>query len=254
MSQYRDRTNNYVPEKLLTLGRPQYAEIGYRRAVDSTEETPIMGRVAVGLADELNRDAHWQWADVSGDGSHWARFEGHRIQIDVQFHTENRREVNDWKGRDEIRAEGVWTLALNRQQCWEGSIHPDPLAVLRAIPGVVDKLIHHEAIDWAGSTPAAEQLQGRRIYYERTPAVVSSTSVLDQGCVMIRPVGVEFFPPAVYELDEDDDGDRWERREYKIDLLSPHVWWWREKRYGDESAPSSKPAPEPVEVVEADDA
>ncbi|MEU6725488.1 hypothetical protein ABZ917_17415 [Nonomuraea wenchangensis] len=239
MPEYRDRNSNYVPEKLLTTGKPQYAEIGYQRAIDSTEVAPVLGRVAHGLADELNRDQHWQWADVSGDGSHWARFEGHRVQVDVQFHTQNRREVNDWKGRDEIRAEGTWTLALNRQPCWEGFVHADPLAVLREIPVVVAKLIEHPAIDWFDSASAAEQLAGRRVYYERTPAVVSSTSVLDQGAVMIKPVGVEFFPPAVYNLDDGDDGDAYERREYKVDLLSPHVWWWRERLFGDEQEPNA---------------
>ncbi|MFB4265318.1 hypothetical protein [Nonomuraea sp. GTA35] len=248
MPEYRDRNSNYVPEKLLTSGKPQYAEIGYQRAVDSTEEEPVMGRVAHGLADELNRDHHWQWADVSGNGTHWARFEGHRVQIDVQFHTHNRREVNDWKGRDEIRAEGVWTLGLNRQQCWEGFIHADPLATLREIPRIIGKLIEHPAIDWFDSAPAAEQLVGRRIYYDRTPAVVSSASVLHQGAVMVQPVGVEFFPAAVYELDQDNDGDRFERQQYKVDLLSPLVWWWREKRFGDEPEPPMRDAPEPVEV------
>lgn len=252
MPEYRDRNSNYVPERLLASGRPQYAEIGFRRAIDSAEETPIMGRVAHGLADELNRERHWQWADVSGDGSHWARFEGHRIQIDVQFHTENRREVNDWKGRDEIRAEGTWTLALNRQQCWEGFIHSDPLAVLRQIPDVIDKLINHAAINWFDSTPAAEQLQGRRIYYDRTPAVVESTSVLDQGAVMVKPVGIPFFPPAAYELDEEHGGDEFERRTCKVDLLSPHVWWWREKRHGDEPEQPARARSEPVEEPEAE--
>ena len=252
MPEYRDRNDNYVPDKLFASGKPQYAEIGYRRAVDSTEETPVVGQVAHGLADELNRERLWQWADVVGDGSHWAHFQGHRVQIDVRFHTENRREVNDWKGRDEIRAEGTWTLALNRQPCWEGFIHGDPLATLRDIPGVIAKLIEHPAIDWFDSTPAAEQLAGRRIYYERTPAVVSSTSVFDQGCVMVKPVGVEFFPPAAYELDEDDSGEECERRTYKVDLLSPHVWWWREKRFGDEPAPDPKLVPVPAEAPEVD--
>ncbi|MEV7013309.1 hypothetical protein [Streptosporangium sp. NPDC051022] len=234
MSEYRSRTDRYVPDKLFLDGRPHYAEIGFTRDIETGRKETLKARVAHGLADELNRESHWQWGDVFGDGSHWSHFSGHHVQIDVAFRTENRREVNDWKGRDEIRAEGEWTLALNRQPCWEGVIAPDPLVTLRKIPDIIEQLLNHPAIDWLDDKPAAEQLLGRRVYYERTPAVVSSVSVLDQGCVMLRPVGVEVFPPAAYELDGDDDGDVSERRTYKVDLLSPHVWWWRNRLYGGE--------------------
>ncbi|MGW4422545.1 hypothetical protein [Streptosporangium sp. NPDC004631] len=245
MPDYRDRNNNYVPERLHLGGRPQYAEIGARKDLETGEEKTLKARVAHGLPDELNRDRTWWWVDVAGDGTHWAHFQGHRVQIDVAFRTENRREANDWKGRDEIRAEGAWTIALNRQQCWEGSIHSDPLATLRKIPGVIEKLLDHAAIDWFDEKPAAEQLLGRRVYYDGFPAVISSTSVFDQGCVMLKPVGAEVFPPAAYDLDEGDD-DPFERRKYKVGLLSPHVWWWRTKRVGDEPAPPPRSEPVPV--------
>lgn len=246
MPAYRDRNDHYVPDKLYLAGRPHLAEIGFRKDLETGEKEILKGRVAHGLAEELNRENHWQWADVSGDGTHWAHFNGHRIQIDVTFGTQNRREVNDWKGRDEIRAEGEWTLALNRQQCWEGFIHSDPLAVLRDIPRIIEKLLNHDAINWLDEKPAADQLLGRRVYYDRTPAVVSSTSVFGQGCVMLTPVGAELFPPAVYDMDDEDDDDPYERRTYKVDILSPHIWWWRKKRYGDEPVPPSKPEPVPV--------
>lgn len=252
MSEYRDRNKNYVPEGLFSTAKPNVAEIGFRRDEETGEKHPVIAPVVHGLADELNREKRWQWADVSGDGSHWAHFNGHMVQIDVTFSTENWRDVNDWKGRDEIRKGGSWTLALNRQPCWEGHLGGDPLAALRGIPRIVEKLLEHPAICWWDSASAAEQLAGRRVYYDQTPAVVSSTSVLDQGCVMLKPVGVEFFPPAVYTLDEDDGipDDPYERREYKVELLSPHVWWWRNKRYGDEPTDPPKPAPVPVELAE----
>lgn len=245
MPDYRDRNDNYVPDGLFLTSRPQRAELGTRYDDETETRVPVRGQVAHGLADELNRESRWQWADVSGDGTHWAHFRGHRVQIDVAFSTENEREVNEWKGRDEIRPAGVWTIALNRQQCWEGFIAPDPLASLRQIPAVIEKLLDHAAIDWFDEKPAAEQLLGRRVYYERFPAVISSTSVFDQGCVMLKPVGAEFFPPAAYDLDEGDD-DPFERCEYKVDLLSPHVWWWRNKRFGDEPAPPPMPELVPV--------
>ena len=249
MPEYRDRNNGYVPEKLRLKGLPQVAEVGFVRDEETGERTVRTARVAFGLPDELNREGHWWWADVSGDGSHWSHFNGHRVQVDVAFSTENRREVNEWKGRDEIRASGEWTLALNRQQCWEGFIGPDPLAQLRGIPRVIEKLLDHAAINWFDEKPAADQLLGRRVYYERTPAVVSSVSVFDQGCVMLKPVGVEFFPPSVSSLDEDEfPDDPYDRREIKTDLLDRNIWWWRRRHSGDEPAPEPRPTPVPVEA------
>lgn len=233
----RDRNNNYVPDDLYLSGPPHLVEVAPPR-----DGQPVLARETIGLPDEWNRKGHWRWADVSGDGTHWSHFRGHHIQIDIEFHTANRREVNDWKGRDEIRAEGTWSLALARQQCWEGFLHQDPLDQLIDIRRIALQLMDHSAIDWRSATPAAEQLLGRRVYYDRTPAVVSSASVLDQGCVMLKPVGIKAFPPAVWAVD-DDDADDWDREEVKVELLDPHIWWWRDKPAGDE--PDLRPKHDP---------
>lgn len=223
-----DRTNGYIPDRLFTGGTPHVVEIAPPR-----NGHLVLGRETIGAPDRDNRDDHWRWADVSGDGSHWSQFCGHQVQIDITFHTVNRREVNDWKGLDEIRAEGTWTLALARQQCWEGWLRNDPLDQLLDIHRIASLMLHHSAIDWRSQKPAAEQLAGRRIYYDRTPAVVSSTCVLDQGCVMLRPVGVDYFPPSAHAMDGEDD-DPYERGEIKVELLCERVWWWRDKPAGDE--------------------
>lgn len=223
---YRNRCDKYVPAGM-SSSFPQFAELGRGR----------LGQIKMGLADELNRDpALWWWADVSDDGSHWAAFQGHRVQVDIGFHTENWREVNEWKGRDEIRATGEWTLSLARQQCWQGQIGGDPLAALRGIPRIVGQLLEHPAIDWMSTVSAASQLLGRRVYYERVPAYISSVSPLLQGCVMVKPVGMDVFPKAVYQSDDPDDelDDPCERQEIKDSLLSPDFWWWRKKAVGDE--------------------
>lgn len=228
-----DRTNGYVPDELFLEGSPGYVEIAPPR-----DGQTVLARETIGAPDEHNRDTHWRWADVSGDGTHWSLFEGHHVQIDIGFHTENRREVNDWKGRDEIRAEGTWTLALNRQQVWEGLVRSNPLDQLLEIRRIAQQLIEHDAIDWRDPRPVAEQLLGRRVYYRDTPAVVSSVSCLSQGCVILKPIGVPEFPLAVYLVDKGEEDD--ERDEAKVDLLYPHVWWWRDKPAGDE--PDLRPA------------
>lgn len=224
-----ERTNGYVPERLFTSGTPHFVEIAPPR-----DGTPVIGRETIGAPDCDNRDQHCRWVDVSGDGSHWSHFRGHQVQIDIEFHTANRREVNDWKGRDEIRAEGTWTLALARQRCWEGYLRQNPLDQLLDIHRVANRILNHSAIDWRLEKPAAEQLLGRWVYYDRTPAVISSTSVLGQGCVMLRPVGVDRFPPSVHSLDDGEE-DPYERDEVKVELLCERVWWWRARPFGAES-------------------
>lgn len=224
----RDRNTNYVPDKLFTEGRPHLVEIAPPR-----DGQLVRARETTGLADEYNREDYWRWADVSGDGSHWAHFRGHHVQIDLELHTANRREVNDWKGRDEIRAEGTWTLALARQQVWEGYLHANPLDQMLDIRRIAQQLLDHSAIDWRDPAPVAEQLLGRRVYYERVPAVVSGVSVLSQGCVMLKPVGVDEFPPSAHAIDDGQD-DPYERDEIKTELLDPNIWWWRERPAGDE--------------------
>lgn len=233
-----DRNDRYVPDRLFLEGQPHYVEIAPPRL-----GAPVLARETIGAPDELNRDTHWRWADVSGDGTHWSEFRGHQVQIDVAFHTANRREVNDWKGRDEIRAEGTWTLALARQQVWEGFIRSNPLDQLLEIRRIAQQLMEHSAINWRSGTPLAEQLLGRRVYYRDTPAVVSSASCLDQGCVTLKPVGVADFPPAAWSLDRDGEDDS-ERDEAKVDLLYPHVYWWRDKPAGDEEDLRPKHDPE----------
>jgi len=209
-------------------------------------------RLAMAMPDELNRDQnHWWWADLSADGedagTHWSVFRGHRVQVDVELHTSNRREVNDWKGRDEIRAGGEWSIKLNRQQVYDGYIGLDVPATLRKIADKVEALIGDNTgggcpgFDLADPTPFEEQLTGRRVYYRDTPAVVSSASVLHQGCVMLKPVGgFSAFPRQGYDLDREPDGtghgeqdsyDEFEAREVKVEIDSPHIWWWRDRPY-----------------------
>jgi hypothetical protein len=264
-----DRNHNYVPDGLYLDGNPQYTEIrGGQPASDAATDTdeaawgiianvedwttqrpdwqaaaarwrdhyhhrleryvdaqPTPGRIAHVSGDG---PAQW-WADVSGDGTHWSHFRGHRIQVDIKFHTWNERDVNQWKGRDEISASGTWQLCLNRQPICDGHIGDDPFAALRHIEDIARKFMNHPAINWYDNMPVAEQLLGRRVYYERTPAVVSYVSTLHQGCVGLKPVGVDLFPPSAYQLDEDGGYDQYDRDEIKVNLLSSDVWWWRRR-------------------------
>lgn len=209
----------------------------WHSAMELTRQ-PKVARVAFGLADELNRKSHgqWWWADVSGDGTHWSWFQGHRMQVDVALHTENRREVNHWKGRDEVRAGGTWTLHLNRQPMGDGYFGENVGAALERIRHTITALAEHPALDHSSGVPYDEQLRGRRVYYREQPAVVAST-VLSRGCVMLEPVGAPRFLPPVWRVEEAQRGglgyDDSENNEALVELESPHVWWWRDEMPGE---------------------
>lgn len=208
-----------------------------------------LARIELADPDEYNSNAgHWWWADVSqepfADGQpHWSHFRGHRVQVDVELHTSNGRDVHEWKGHDEIRAGGQWSISLNRQRV-DGDYMggTDVPRVLRRIADKVEKLTSdsgHFGLDLLSSTPFAEQLVGRRIYYDRTPAVITGT-VLNQGCIIVKPVGVAAFPRGVYDLDSEPDGtghdeqdlyDEGEARSHKVRLDDQRIWWWRKRPF-----------------------
>jgi hypothetical protein len=212
-------------------------EANYRSVEELVADVgrPKTVRVELAGADEVNggETGSWFWADVSGDGSHWSRFEGHLMQVDVELHTCNERDANDWKGRDEIRAAGEWKLSLNRQVMADGWFREDVGAALREIGRVVEQLRHHSALDHRIDTPYAEQLVGRKVWYERTPAVVSMLT--GDGCVMLRVVGAEYFPPTVWEVEQAaESGIEPELdNEVKIELTSEKIWWWRKPLPGE---------------------
>jgi hypothetical protein len=221
-TKYRDRTDHYVPDGL-HLPAPWRAELGVRP--DHRQLVPYTW----GPADELNRDHHgsWEWVDVSpdADGSHWSHFLGHREVIDVVLETWNRREVHEWKGRDEIRAEGEWRVFADRVQIGEGYVRRDPLETLLIIRKyIADMSALKDTFGGAMFSwrDAERGIVGRKVIYYSDPAIVRSL-ILDQGCCMLDadpgPWGRRPW------RDEEDDEPRTESA--KVELLSPHIWWWR---------------------------
>lgn len=215
---------------------------------ENQDRPPRYARLAMANPDEYNRDqGHWWWADMSrepfADGQpHWSAFRGHRTQVDITLTTANRREVNEWKGRDEIRGGGEWTILLNRQPVYGDHFGTDVFYALRQIEEKLRTLTGDMApgLDHQDPRPYADQLLGRRIYYDRTPATIVGV-VPSQGCVVVKPVGVVAFPRSVHDLDSEPDStghdeqdlyDEHEHREIKTHLDSPLIWWWRSRPFG----------------------
>lgn len=222
---YRDRTDHYIPEGL-HLPAPWKVEVG------RLPENRTLHPATWGLADELNRrQGEWDWADVSPDfdGSHWSHLttDWHRVQIDIELSTYNERSVHDWKGYDEIRPGGHWKLYFNRRQVCDGYVR-DPLEALLTIRHRAQQLLGLH-IDW--NDPEG-YLLNRKIFYREIPAIIYST-ILSQGCVMIKPDGPgaeDGFPPAVWHEVETDGAMGSGSPDAKVELWSEHIWWYRREK------------------------
>lgn len=231
------RTENYVPTKQ-NYSRDGEKEVPLQSfdAKDSIWVEAAGGvlekrHIAWGLPDELNRRPdQWMWADYSDEsGPHWSRFTGHRILVDVQIRQRNNREVNDWKGRDEIYGTTVAHVEFNAVPVWErASRQIGPL--LTNLQRDIDQLLQLDPLRWhVTRSPSDRQehfgLIGRKVYYEGHPCRIVRF-IGDQGCVILDPDPGPWPERPWLSLDED-EFEREESR--KVEILSPHIWWYRDE-------------------------
>ena len=145
-------------------------------------------------------------------------FDGHRILIDVVIRSYNYLKESEMSG-DEIRKGGECCIFADGVQVYS-FFHRDPQYALLKAHGLIPTLAEHPS----GIMVARDRdrLVGRKVFYERTPAVITSL-ILDQGCVIMKPDGCTELPPPVWAEDGDDD----DRDHVKDDILSPRIWWHR---------------------------
>jgi hypothetical protein len=72
------------------------------------------------------------------------------------------------------------------------------------------------------------RLVGRKIYYDRTPAIITRF-MGDQGSIMITAEKGRVFPQPIYVEDDDERDDDHNSQLVKEDLLSAKIWWHRKK-------------------------
>lgn len=234
---YRDRNDHYVPEGL-SSSDGIVVEIGRGQWTGEEYGPPRLAIAKLGDADELNRDKRWWWARIDQDADpvgvtedgrpieateHWSHFEGHFVHVDVELHTFNEREVNDWKGRDEVRKGGTWRLRLNRLPVFSGDFL-DPLEALLKIRQVIQKLVHahHPAFHhWTQSE--IDALEGRKVFFRDQPAVIVRQLISSEGRIVLEPDGIERFRPPPWA----EAGDDYYDREVVTTILDESIWWWR---------------------------
>jgi len=238
----RDRNDHYIPEKrdwrssenkLIDVTSDDIKDaIIVDEGIAGVGRTTVRRGIAFGLKDELNRDSATQfWVDYSDtveDGAHWSSFNGHHICVDVDIRQYNEREVNDWKGRDEVRGRTYAKILFNKEPVYEiswGTI----AGILVKLQVVIPELLNLPALtEYLRSktlkNEEGESLIGRKVYYREHPGVITRF-LGDQGCVIIEADPWPWPTPVWAAGDEDiyeNDDD------IKDDILSPHIWWFRD--------------------------
>ena len=152
---------------------------------------------------------------------HVEEFDGHRILIDVSIKCNNYMKESHYSG-DQIRKGGSCVISADGIAVFEFFFRDPQWALLRA-HRLIEELGEHSS-HWL-SKSARNELVGRKVYYDRTPAIVKRL-VEDQGCVILEPDGVDRFPSPVWRDADDDWGDDYEFS-LKVEVLDPKIWWHR---------------------------
>jgi hypothetical protein len=147
-------------------------------------------------------------------------FAGHRILIDVRVSSSNYTKESYYSG-DEVRKGGSCEIIADGVVVYE-FFHRDPRWALRKADSLIGQLSEHPSC-WM-SKRDREQLVGRKVFYDRTPAIITSL-IADQGCVMLSTEDGKPFPPPVWAKA---DMDHEREATIKDDVLSPRIWWFRD--------------------------
>ncbi len=151
-------------------------------------------------------------------------FDGYRTLIDFEIRSNNYLKESHLSG-DEIRKGGSAKILADGVVVFEFFFRDPMWALLRAHQ-VVGELSEHSS-GWLVATER-ERLVGRKIWYERTPAIIERL-IVDQGCILIKPDGVPEFPPPVWA--DKDDADDEDRHSIKTSVTDARIWWFRDMEY-----------------------
>ena len=154
-------------------------------------------------------------------------FDGHRRLIDVEVKSSNYEKDSEWSG-DEIRKSVTGSIIVDGVKLVE-IFGREVQQVMKWVDRAIDEYSEHPS-NWFRKK-AREQMPGRRIFYYNQPATIKRI-IEDQNAIIIE-TGPDFIPPIRKDDEEDDEHEYWSdwkvdgHYEVKVDVLSPHIWWWR---------------------------
>lgn len=147
-------------------------------------------------------------------------FDGHRVLVGVTIESSNYFKDSYLSG-DQIRKSGSCKIFADGVCVFEFFFR-DPQWALRKADHLIGELFEHSS-GWMLKRER-ERLVGRKIFYDRTPAIIGRL-IEDQGCIIIKPDGVDLFPTPVWA--DDEYGDLEDRDELKVEVTDPKIWWFR---------------------------
>jgi hypothetical protein len=161
-----------------------------------------------------------RWPDGSIEG-----FNGHRVLKRIEVEEGNYLKTSGLSG-NEVRRTCSCKIFFNDRQVYElagRDLAPMLLRIHRTISELLEL-----PVNLAGNWD--KELIGRKIYYHEQPAVIIHFFP-DQGAIVMQADGCTFREPA-WHKDKDDPHHEYpqenEDQEVKDDILSPHIWWFRE--------------------------
>jgi hypothetical protein len=124
-------------------------------------------------------------------------FDGHRILTRIEIGETNYLKESELSG-DEIRKGGYGKIFFDGIQCYEFFHRDAEWACLRA-KQLVAELKEHSS-GWANKKNR-DKLVGRKVFWERTPAIIKSL-IVDQGCVILEPES-GMFPSPIHDSERE---------------------------------------------------
>lgn len=158
------------------------------------------------------------WVDEkNGYRGHWEvdgiEFDGHYELWGFSYEPNTYLKESELS-REEWRKGGQIKFFRNGIQVYEDFCRETERAAIKVLE-LTNKL---QEIDWS------KIKEGTKIYWRNVPAIIGYV-MLEQGCFMVSPDGVDGFPDNAFAQ------ENWEKLEdpknVKIGVLDPHIWWWR---------------------------
>jgi hypothetical protein len=144
-------------------------------------------------------------------------FDGFRTLVKVEIEEYNYLKTSELSG-NEVRKGGTAKIYFDGQCCYE-FFHRDAKWALTTANRLIDE-IRDKCPDWC-KKDSRDKLIGKKIFYREIPAVIERL-IVEQGCLIIKPEDGDVFPPPCY------DKDREQSDIVKVEVTSPHIWWYRD--------------------------
>lgn len=209
---------------------------GQQFGVGNAAGSKAFGTTLIG--EQVVELIHGEHPHSYSDNSIYARFpggsiydfDGHRVLTRVVIEEYNYIKESEYSG-DEIRKGGRVRLFINGRQIGEDFVRSWERGI-EVAKELHAKIMGHPMDLWDDPEKVRKNIEGRKVYYMETPAVLYHW-MPDQCCVMVRAIPGHKFPLPAYAIDDrEEDGDyEDERTSVKVEIFSDRLWWFRDRRW-----------------------